>query len=119
MNEATWMEMGRQISSRMSMAQLTYFLSGTALTAIIVFAGDGDGIALLLTVISIGTALFGILSFDAAQQSNIQMVQSMPESIASTDIGKAASQIGQYQFYRAINAIFCLVIAGVQIAAIN
>ena len=63
--------------------------------------------------------LFGILSFDAAQQGWIQMAESMPNSIASTAVGKASSNTGTYNFYRATNALFTAVIAAAQIIAIN
>lgn len=117
MNESTWIELGNQNSERMSRSQLTYFISMSALTATIVFSGSG--FALLLSVAAVGIALYGILSFDAAQQANIQMSQSMPESVASTPVGEAIGQVNQYQFYRATNALFTAGIAAIQIIAIN
>ena len=118
MDESTWMEMSGQNSTRQSWSQLTYFISVFALTATIVFDGTGD-YALLLTVAAVGVGLFGILSFDAAQQGWMQMAESMPDSIASTAVGKAASQTGQYNFYRATNALFTAIISAAQIIAIN
>ena len=118
MNESTWIELGRQNSDRMSRSQLTYFLSMSALTATIVFSNAGD-FALLLTVTAILTALYGILTFDAAQQTFIRMSHSMPESIASTSVGEAIREVKQYQFYRATNVLFSAAVAVVQIIAIN
>ena len=118
MNESTWMEMSGQNSTRQSWSQLTYFISSFALTATIVFGEHGD-YALLLTVAAVGVGLFGILSFDAAQQGWIQMAKAMPDSIASTEVGKAASQTGQYNFYRATNALVTAIISAAQIIAIN
>ena len=95
MNESAWLKMSRQNSDQMSKSQMTYFLSMSALTATIVFSTAGD-FALLLTVAAVGTALFGILSFDAAQQGAITMSKSMPESIAATPIGEAIREVNQY-----------------------
>ena len=118
MNEAAWLEMGRQMSDRQRTNQLTYFIAVTALTATIVFSDAGD-FALLLTISAIGTALWGILSFDAAQQGWIKMSESMPESVASSPVGASIASVGQYNFYRATNALFTALIAVVQIIAIN
>ena len=118
MNESAWLKMSRQNSDQMSKSQMTYFLSMSALTATIVFSTAGD-FALLLTVAAVGTALFGILSFDAAQQGAITMSKSMPESIAATPIGEAIREVNKYQLYSATNALFTAGIAAVQIIAIN
>ena len=70
MNESTYLELGKQISDRLRSSQLTYFVAVSAITAIIVF-GRGDDVNLLLTISAIGIGLFGLLSFDAAQQAYI------------------------------------------------
>ena len=105
MNESTYMELGRQISDRLRSSQLTYFVAVSAITAVIVF-GRGDDVNLLLTISAIGIGLFGMLSFDAAQQSYILLNESMPESVAGTPIGEATKNPAQFQFYRVTNAIF-------------
>ena len=118
MTEAAWLELGRQMSDRMRTNQLTYFIASSALTATIVFSTASD-FALMLTVTAIGIGLFGILSFDAAQQGWIKMSESMPESVANSPVGASIAPVGQYNFYRATNALFTALIAVVQIIAIN
>ncbi len=117
MNEQTYLTLGGQISDRLRSSQLAYFLSLSALTATIVFNSNGD-VSLLLTLAAIGLALFGILSFDNAQQSYIMLNKSMPDSISSTEIGKAVSNPAMFNFYRATNAIFTALIAVIQIVTI-
>lgn len=117
MNESTYLELGRQISDRLRSSQLAYFITFSALTATIVFGRGGD-VNLLLTIASIGTAVFGILSFDASQQSFIMLNKSMPESMAATPLGAANKNPAQFQFYRATNAIFTAALAVIQIITI-
>ena len=117
MNESTYLELGRQISDRLRSSQLAYFITFSALTATIVFGRGGD-VNLLLTIASIGIAVFGILSFDASQQSFIMLNKSMPESMAATPLGAANKNPAQFQFYRATNAIFTAALAVIQIITI-
>ena len=117
MNESTYMELGRQISDRLRSSQLTYFIAVSAITAVIVF-GRGDDVNLLLTIAAIGLGVFGILSFDAAQQSFIMLNKSMPQSMEGTPIGEATKNEAQFQFYRATNAIFTAALAVIQIITI-
>jgi len=117
MNESTYLELGRQISDRLRSSQLTYFIAVSAITAVIVF-GRGDDVNLLLTISAIGIGLFGILSFDAAQQAYIMLNKSMPEGMAATPIGEATKNPAQFQFYRATNAIFTALIAVIHVITI-
>ena len=117
MNESTYLELGRQISDRLRSSQLAYFITFSALTATIVFGRGGD-VNLLLTIASIGIAVFGILSFDAAQQAYIMLNKSMPEDMAATPIGEATKNPAQFQFYRVTNAIFTALIAVIHVITI-
>ena len=117
MNESTYLELGKQISDRLRSSQLAYFITFSALTATIVF-GRGDDVNLLLTIAAIGIAVFGILSFDASQQSFIMLNKSMPQSMEGTPIGEATKNPAQFQFYRATNAIFTAALAVIQIITI-
>jgi|TARA_B110000238_G_C15858531_1_gene324153 hypothetical protein len=78
----------------------------------------GDDVILLLTIPATGIGLFGILSFDAAQQNYIMLNKSMPEIMAATPIGEATKNPAQFQFYRATNAIFISLIAVIQVTTI-
>jgi len=71
----------------------------------------------LLTVSAVGVALFGILTFDYAQQVFMNLVKSMPSSVADTPIGQLNSAT-PFAFYRATNALFCAAIAVFQIITI-
>ena len=117
MNETTYLELGKQISDRLRSSQLAYFITFSALTAIIVF-GRGDDVNLLLTIAAIGTGVFGILSFDAAQQSFIMLNKSMPQSMEGTPIGEATKNPAQFQFYRVTNAVFTALLVVIQIITI-
>ena len=117
MNESTYLELGKQISDRLRSSQLAYFITFSALTAIIVF-GRGDDVNLLLTIAEIGIGVFGILSFDAAQQSFIMLNKSMPQSMEGTPIGEATKNPAQFQFYRATNAVFTALLVVIQIITI-
>jgi len=87
MNEDTWTRAGEQNSATMRMNQLTYLLATAALTATIVF-GASDDVQALLIVSAVGVALFGILTFDYAQQVFMNLVKSMPASVSDTPIGR-------------------------------
>jgi len=117
MNETTYLELGKQISDRLRSSQLAYFITFSALTATIVF-GRGDDVNLLLTIAAIGLGVFGILSFDAAQQSFIMLNKSMPQSMEGTPIGEATKNPAQFQFYRITNAVFTAVLVVIQIITI-
>jgi glucan phosphoethanolaminetransferase (alkaline phosphatase superfamily) len=117
MNESTYLELGKQISDRLRSSQLAYFITFSALTAIIVF-GRGDDVNLLLTIAAIGIGVFGILSFDAAQQSFIMLNKSMPQSMEGTPIGEATKNPAQFQFYRVTNAVFTALLVVIQIITI-
>ncbi|MGC6476835.1 MAG: hypothetical protein ACON36_00935 [Ilumatobacteraceae bacterium] len=117
MNESTYLELGKQISDRLRSSQLAYFISFSALTAIIVF-GRGDDVNLLLTIAAIGIGVFGILSFDASQQAFIQLNKSMPQSMEGTPIGEATKNPAQFQFYRVTNAVFTALLAVIHIITI-
>ena len=117
MNETTYLELGKQISDRLRSSQLAYFITFSALTATIVF-GRGDDVNLLLTIAAIGIGVFGILSFDAAQQSFIMLNKSMPQSMEGTPIGEATKNPAQFQFYRVTNAVFTALLVVIQIITI-
>ena len=80
--------------------------------------GRGGDVNLLLTIASIGIAVFGIPWFDASQQSFIMLDKSMPESMAATPLGAANKNPAQFQFYQATNAIFTAALAVIQIITI-
>jgi len=116
MNEDTWTRAGEQNSATMRMNQLTYLLATAALTATIVF-GASDDVQALLIVSAVGVALFGILTFDYAQQVFMNLVKSMPASVSDTPIGRLNAST-PFAFYRATNALFCAAIAVFQIITI-
>ena len=70
------------------------------------------------TIAAIGLGVFGILSFDAAQQSFIMLNKSMPQSMEGTPIGEATKNPAQFQFYRITNAVFTAVLVVIQIITI-
>jgi hypothetical protein len=71
-----------------------------------------------VTIPATGIGLFGLLSFDAAQQDYIMLNKSMPENMAATPIGEATKNPAQFQFHQATNAIYISLIAGIQIPTI-
>jgi len=77
-----------------------------------------DHVILLLTIPATGIGLFGILSFDAAQQDYIMLNKSMPENMAATPISEATKNPAQFRFHRATNSIVISLIAVIQVTTI-
>ena len=90
MDEKNWIKLGDQTAGNLRASQSTYMLAVSALTAIIVFAGDAlSDSSFLLTVSAIGVGLFGLLTFENSQQSFMALMKGMPDSMAGTEMGAA------------------------------
>ncbi|MEC8687207.1 MAG: hypothetical protein VXX74_04020, partial [Actinomycetota bacterium] len=90
MDEKNWIKLGDQTAGNLRASQSTYMLAVSALTAIIVFAGDAlSDSSFLLTVSAIGVGLFGLLTFENSQQGFMALMKGMPDSMAGTEMGAA------------------------------
>ena len=117
MNEETWIKLGDQTSGNLRSSQQTYMFAVTALTAVIVFGSNPDA-TFLLTVASIGTGLFGLLTFENSQQGFMALMKGMPDSMAGTEMG-AAFKRTPFMVFRLANAVLVSLIAIAQIIQVN
>ncbi|MGY9084124.1 MAG: hypothetical protein ACKVK3_16085 [Acidimicrobiales bacterium] len=117
MQETTWTALGDQTAANQRGNQLTYMIANAALTATVVF-GDAADYAFLLVVSAIGIGLFGILSFENAQQSFMGLMKGMPASVEATPMGEAAKKT-PFSLFRVANTVICALIAIAQVVAIT
>ncbi|HAB58939.1 MAG: hypothetical protein CL433_12225 [Acidimicrobiaceae bacterium] len=119
MDEKNWIKLGDQTAGNLRASQNTYMLAVSALTAIIVFAGDAiSDSSFLLTVSAIGVGLFGLLTFENSQQGFMALMKGMPGSMADTEMG-AAFKRTPFIVFRLSNAVLVTLIAVAQIIQVN
>ena len=116
MHTKTWLRLGDQTAGNFRASTQTYMLALAALTATIVFSPQGE-YQFLLIVMSIGLGIFGLLSFENAQQGFISLMKAMPEDVANTEAGEALRRT-PFALFRAANAVLVTLIVIAQIVSI-
>ena len=120
MDEKNWIRLGDQTAGNLRASQSTYMLAVSALTAIIVFAGDAlSGLDFLVDGFGDWGRAFGLLSFENfSQQGFIALMKGMPGSMASTEMGAALKRT-PFIVFRLANAVLVTLIAVAQIIQVN
>ena len=91
METSTWVAMSESNNASIRISGLAYLLASSALMAIIAFADTGPLQFPLLAMV-VGTAMYGIMSFEFGMQNGLGLRASMPGEIADTQIGKDAEK---------------------------